>query len=189
MALFPSPELCSDISITESVLLPGLFHRGWSLSGSALCPWTLQKAALAKAERLAGVLGCPTNATRELVECLRHRPGRTIVAAVPSLQDGLQLPFPPFAAVVEPPGTPSAFLEAAPIDVIRSGMAHDLPWITGVTTEEGLYNAAGTSAILLARETLNVKPIKRAPDLDSFAFDSTFIKKRIRPAAHARLCG
>lgn len=122
----------------------GLFQRGWSLSGSALCPWTQQEASLEKATRLAGVLGCPTNASRELVECLRHRPARAIVAAVPAMQDALQLPFSPFAPVVEPPASPVPFLDAAPIDVIRSGLAQDLPWITGVTTEEGLYNAAGT---------------------------------------------
>lgn len=132
---------------TLSHLFAGLFHRGWSLSGSAYCPWTLQESARHKAHRLAELVGCPAaNATsRDLAECLRHRPARALAAAVPGLQDELELPFAPFAPVVEPAGTPGAFLEQSPAQTVREGLAHDLPWITGITTEEGLYNAAGAS--------------------------------------------
>ncbi|XP_034252085.1 venom carboxylesterase-6-like [Thrips palmi] len=127
-----------------SPLSQGVFHRGWSMSGSALCPWTQQEAALQKARRIAALVGCPSDdaaTTRDLVECLRYRPARAVVAAVPGLQDDHELPFSPFAPVVEPAGTLGAFLDSAPLDVIQSGAAHDLPWMTGVTTEEGLYNA------------------------------------------------
>lgn len=129
-----------------SPLSAGTFHRGWSMSGSAFCPWTQQEAALQKARRLAALVGCPADeaaaTTRDLVECLRYRPARAVVAAVPGLQDADELPFSPFAPVVEPAGTAAAFLDAAPLDVIQAGAAHDLPWLTGITTEEGLYNAA-----------------------------------------------
>lgn len=137
-----------------SPLSRGLFHRGWSMSGSALCPWTQQERARDKARGLAGLVGCAADpadpadahnasaASRGLVECLRRRPARALVAAVSRLQDEFQLPFSPFAPVVEPAGTPAPFLPRAPIDTVRAGLAHDLPWITGITTEEGLYNAA-----------------------------------------------
>lgn len=130
-----------------SPLSQGVFHRGWSMSGSALCPWTQQEAALEKALRLAALVGCPSDpaaatAPRDAVECLRYRPARAVVAATTGLQDDDELPFSPFAPVVEPAGTPGAFLDSAPIEVIQAGAAHDLPWMTGITTEEGLYNAA-----------------------------------------------
>ncbi|KAK3927492.1 Venom carboxylesterase-6 [Frankliniella fusca] len=130
-----------------SPLSAGLFHRGWSLSGSALNPWTQQERAAAKARRLAALLGCPADpaaaASRDLVDCLRHRPARAIAAAVLSFQDADdEIPFSPFAPVAEPAGTPGAFVDRAPVEVLRQGLANDVPWIVGVTSEEGLFNAA-----------------------------------------------
>ncbi|XP_026275859.2 venom carboxylesterase-6-like [Frankliniella occidentalis] len=127
-----------------SPLSAGAFHRGWSLSGAALCPWTQQEEAAAKAVRLAGLLGCPTDGvtSRDLVACLRHRPARAIAAAVPAFQDEAEIPFSPFAPVAEPAGTMGAFVDRPPIDVLRQGLANDVPWIVGITTEEGLFNAA-----------------------------------------------
>lgn len=147
-----------------SPLSQGLFHRGWSMSGSALNPWTQQEAALEKTRRLAELLGCPlagpagnATETRDLVECLRYRPAHAVVSAVPDFMDATESPFSPWAPSVEPaaPMTPSSrsrskathtvlngpFLNQPPLQVIQAGLAHDLPWITGVTTEEGLFNA------------------------------------------------
>jgi hypothetical protein len=35
------------------------------------------------------------------------------------------------------------FLSKTPVDAILQGDVQDLPWITSVTTEDGLYPAAG----------------------------------------------
>lgn len=62
------------------VTLPlGLFHKGVSMSGSALCPWTQTERAAEKAKILAAALGCPVEPSTELVRCLRKRPARRIV--------------------------------------------------------------------------------------------------------------
>jgi len=59
-----------------------------------------------------------------------------------ALQEWKELPFAPLGPVVEPPGV-NRFLPKAPVDVIANGEAHDLPWMTGFTTDEGIYTASG----------------------------------------------
>lgn len=51
-------------------------------------------------------------------------------------------PFTVFGPVVEV-GSANPFIHQHPIDIIQQGKAKDLPWITGVTSEEGLYPAGG----------------------------------------------
>lgn len=65
-----------------SPLSVGLFQRGVSMSGTALNCWSQTENALEKAKKLATLLGCPTNSTETLVNCLRYRPARSVIDAV-----------------------------------------------------------------------------------------------------------
>lgn len=60
----------------------GLFNRGFSQSGTILNPWVLNEEPLAKARKLATLVGCNSKDTKTLVKCLRYRPARQIVQAV-----------------------------------------------------------------------------------------------------------
>lgn len=51
-------------------------------------------------------------------------------------------PVVPFKPVVES-NTDGAFLPEDPIDTIKSGKSAHIPFITGVTTEEGAVRSAG----------------------------------------------
>lgn len=51
-------------------------------------------------------------------------------------------PFTPFGPVPEKFGD-EPFIDRTPIEIISSGDVQDVPWITGVTKEEGLYPVAG----------------------------------------------
>ena len=51
-------------------------------------------------------------------------------------------PFTPFGPVVEK-FSDNPFINRSPIEIINSGDVQDLPWITGVVSEEGLYPVAG----------------------------------------------
>jgi carboxylesterase type B len=64
------------------VLLAGLFHRGISQSGTALCTWALAAngSSSYQAKKLASLLGCPTSPTADLVDCLRTMDARDIIA-------------------------------------------------------------------------------------------------------------
>ena len=81
-------ESAGAMSIHFHVLSPlskGLFHSGIAESGSALMPLIFQnEGMLSKAQRLAKSVGCPTDNSEELVECLRTRDVKSIMVNQPS---------------------------------------------------------------------------------------------------------
>ncbi|XP_076675393.1 carboxylic ester hydrolase-like [Andrena cerasifolii] len=120
----------------------GLFQRGISISGVALDPWAQTERAPEKADKLGAILGCPTNTTTRMINCLRERPARLISQAVGDFMYWLYNPVIPFGPVVEKQVDPGPFINRSPVEVISRGEAMDVPWITGVMSEEGLYPAA-----------------------------------------------
>ncbi|XP_071439355.1 venom carboxylesterase-6-like isoform X2 [Hetaerina americana] len=127
-----------------SPLSRGLFRRGISLSGTALCPWALVEKPREKALKLAALVGCPTKGdSAAILNCLRQRPATDLVSAMSHFQVWLYNPFSPFGPVVEPKGILSEpFLPDDPFTLLSNGEFLHQPWITGVTTHEGLYPAA-----------------------------------------------
>ncbi|PNF28712.1 Venom carboxylesterase-6 [Cryptotermes secundus] len=124
-----------------SPLSHGLFQRGISQSGTALNPWAQMENGRGKATKLAQQLGCSIQTSREMVDCLRHRPASMIAQQVATFQEWRNMPFSPFGFTVEVAGV-TPFLSRQPTDMLLDGSVQDLPWITSVTTEEGLYPAA-----------------------------------------------
>ncbi|XP_015432556.1 PREDICTED: venom carboxylesterase-6-like [Dufourea novaeangliae] len=125
-----------------SPLSAGLFQRGISISGVALDSWVQTERAPDKAKKLGALMGCPTNSTYRMVDCLRHRPARLISQAVGEFMFWLYNPFTPFGTVIEHQKCPKPFITDSPIELIRQGKLMDVPWISGVVSEEGLYPAA-----------------------------------------------
>lgn len=64
-----------------SPLSAGLFQNGISFSGTALLCWAQTENSLEKAKKLGSLMGCPTTDIKEMINCLRYRPGRAIVQA------------------------------------------------------------------------------------------------------------
>ncbi|XP_063972094.1 venom carboxylesterase-6-like isoform X2 [Diachasmimorpha longicaudata] len=124
-----------------SPLSRGLFHAGMSFSGTALDCWTQTERSVEKGKKLADILGCPTRDNEEMVNCLRSRPAKSIVQLVGNFMPWLFNPYTPFGPVVEKKSS-NSFIHRSPIDIITSGEAADVPWLTTVTSEEGLYPAA-----------------------------------------------
>ncbi|VEN35022.1 unnamed protein product, partial [Callosobruchus maculatus] len=121
----------------------GLFHRGMSMSGSALNPWALRLNPLENAKRLAESLGCETDDTKQMVGCLKSRPASQIVAHT----DGLHgftghLPFCLFPAVVDKHAK-KPFLTDLPENLLKAGKVLDVPWIASFTKEDGLIGSLG----------------------------------------------
>ena len=119
----------------------GLFHRGISQSGTMLNPWVLVEKPLEKTQKLASTLGCSTKDTKQMIECLKRRPGRQIVAAVTEFQPWLYNPFSPFGVVVDS-WSPDPVLPDHPYNLLKNKKVADLPWITSYTNSEGLYPAS-----------------------------------------------
>ncbi|XP_031840749.1 venom carboxylesterase-6 [Nomia melanderi] len=120
----------------------GLFQRGISISGVALDPWSQNKRAPERAKKLGALMDCPTHSSEKMVECLRNRPAHLISEAVGDFMVWLYNPSTPFAPVIERQKCPRPFIKASPIEIITKGEVLDVPWISGVVSEEGLYPAA-----------------------------------------------
>ncbi|XP_003489627.1 venom carboxylesterase-6-like [Bombus impatiens] len=124
-----------------SPLSAGLFQRGISISGTALNPRAQTKRASEKAKKLAAAVGCPTDSSSKMIACLKKRPPRLISQNVDKLLVWLNNPASPFGPVVEKQGS-SPFINRSPIEIITSGEVQDVPWITGVVGEDGIFQAA-----------------------------------------------
>ncbi|KOB68222.1 Carboxyl/cholinesterase 7 [Operophtera brumata] len=116
----------------DSITLTGCSAGGASVHyhylsplGSAFASWTHAVKPAQKAKALAAIVGCPTGTSKEILDCLKFRPGEVIVNA--------QIEMDPF-------------LTHYPYHAARMGAMHDLPLITSVTSEEGLYPAAAYQA-------------------------------------------
>ncbi|XP_025830548.1 venom carboxylesterase-6-like, partial [Agrilus planipennis] len=124
-----------------SPLSEGLFHKGYSQSGTALNPWVLVENSLEKAKLAAHYLGCPSGSSVEILECLRQRPGLQIVETTRKFFSWLYNPFSPFGVVVDK-WSKNPILPDHPIKILESGKVKNLPWIFSMTESEGLYPAA-----------------------------------------------
>uniref|UniRef100_A0A1B6JAJ0 Carboxylic ester hydrolase n=1 Tax=Homalodisca liturata TaxID=320908 RepID=A0A1B6JAJ0_9HEMI len=125
-----------------SPLSRNLFHLGISVSGSAFCPWVFAENARMKAYMLADSVQCPTNDSKSLLECLRQKPAESILLHLENLfMPWYFNPFSPFGVVVEKENS-GAFLSKHPYEYLSEGDVKDAPWLTSITSEEGLYPAA-----------------------------------------------
>lgn len=64
-----------------SPMSAGLFQNGISFSGTALVCWAQTENPLEKAKKLGALMGCPTDSPKDMVKCLKSRPGRVLVQA------------------------------------------------------------------------------------------------------------
>ncbi|KAJ9595641.1 hypothetical protein L9F63_013171, partial [Diploptera punctata] len=115
----------------------GLFKGGISQSGTATVPWTIMEEGQVKAKKLGALVGCNTENTKNLVDCLRDRPARQLVQQMWHLQQWMYNPYSPFGPTIEVEGS-NPFLTKHPIDYLLKGEVQDSPWIVSVTTEDGL---------------------------------------------------
>ncbi|GLV38036.1 uncharacterized protein CBL_07834 [Carabus blaptoides fortunei] len=144
MANYRLGPLAGGASVHYHLLSPlsrGLFHRGISASGTALCNWALAESPLQKTWTMGKLLGCTQNNTHDLVECLRNKTAAEITETVKHFQPWLYNPYSPFAPSVERAGK-YRFLPDLPYTLLKHGQLADVPWLTSVTSEEGLYPAS-----------------------------------------------
>ncbi|KAL7286277.1 hypothetical protein TKK_0019453 [Trichogramma kaykai] len=124
-----------------SPMSAGLFHAGISHSGTALDYLAQAKNSRGKALELGEILGCPTESVRSMVQCLKKVPARSLVEAQIKFSPILMLPARPFGPVVEKVSEGS-FIDRPPIEILTNGDVYDVPWVTGVVSEDGLYPTA-----------------------------------------------
>ncbi|XP_011689096.1 PREDICTED: venom carboxylesterase-6-like [Wasmannia auropunctata] len=140
-----------------SPLSAGLFHRGISQSGNFYNPWTLASPGVAKmrAMTLGKNLGCNSENSKELIKCLQTKSAEEIIGTDQLFKKFGYCPMIPFRPVIEPKH-PGAFLIEDPLISVREGRLLDIPWMTGITSEEGTLRVAG----IYGREN-NVKELEK----------------------------
>ncbi|XP_009978204.1 PREDICTED: bile salt-activated lipase-like, partial [Tauraco erythrolophus] len=77
-------ESAGAVSVSLQMLSPknkGLFKRAISQSGVGLCSWAIQDDPLAWAKKLAEKVGCPTDTTAALANCLRISDPKAVTLA------------------------------------------------------------------------------------------------------------
>nr|WAJ59855.1 carboxylesterase [Apis mellifera] len=150
-----------------SNLTKGLIHRAISQSGNGHCLWTLTRPGLAKkkAAKVAELLDCPSNDSKQLVDCLRKKKAIDIIATDRAFQIFGYCPMIPFRPVIEPVH-PGAFLTEDPAISSKNGRMLDIPWMTGITSQEGslvapaLYGRNNGALIKkLNKDFSNIAPI------------------------------
>lgn len=148
-----------------SPMTKDIFQQGISISGTALCPWVLAEAPKLKARLLASSVNCPSDSSHHMIECMRTRSGHLLIEQIKSLfMPWLYVPFSPFGPTVEV-STRETFLSDYPQNLMKERNIHDLPWITSVTMEEGLYPAAAFVDNSDLLEDLNLRWKEIAPHL------------------------
>ncbi|KAG6452860.1 venom carboxylesterase-6 [Manduca sexta] len=125
-----------------SPLSRGTFNRGIAFSGAAFASWTHAVKPAQKAKTLSTIVGCPTTTNKEMIDCLKYRPAEVIVNAQAEMLDWKVHLFTPFTPTVEAPGVREPFLSQYPYHAAIAGSMMNVPLITSVTSEEGLYPAA-----------------------------------------------
>ncbi|CAK9812182.1 Venom carboxylesterase-6 [Anthophora quadrimaculata] len=150
-----------------SPLSAGLFQRGISISGHTLNPRSQTKRASEKAKKFAALMGCPSDNSEKMIACLKDRPPRAMSQAVAEFMYWQYNPCTPFGPVVEKQGS-NPFINRSPFKIISSGDVLDVPWITGIVSEEGLFPTAEYVANDNLLKVLNDNWIDLAPYVLSF---------------------
>jgi carboxylesterase type B len=67
------------ITVSFSFDCQGLFHKGISESGTAIKIWTLSKFPSEQAKKFASKMSCPTESTKDMVDCLKKLDAHQLV--------------------------------------------------------------------------------------------------------------
>ncbi|XP_013168926.1 PREDICTED: esterase E4-like [Papilio xuthus] len=124
-----------------SPMSKGLFHRAISMSGSpigsSLSPHHLKSLAV----RQAQLLNCSTTSSTEIIDCLKTKSWRDIGY---SLRGFYEFGFDPvriWRPVVEKDFGQERFLVEQPLDAVRAGRMHPVPYIISQTRDEFFWMA------------------------------------------------
>ncbi|XP_038662140.1 fatty acyl-CoA hydrolase precursor, medium chain-like isoform X2 [Scyliorhinus canicula] len=128
-------ESVGGLSVSLHTLSPlsvGLFHKAILQSGSALMPGLLPPLPTQLAHEVAEIAGCGNTQSEPLLHCLRNKTEEEMAQITNSLNALYQL-IP--ALIVD-----EHILPDDPRSMFQNGMFQNIPYLIGVTTEEGVQS-------------------------------------------------
>ncbi|CAG0886030.1 unnamed protein product [Darwinula stevensoni] len=132
-------ESAGGASVHFLVLSPlarGLFVNAIAMSGVTTDPWAVQWEARDVAERLGDMVGCPRDSSLALIECLRTKDSLELVAKTMDFRLWSLMPL-TFTPRVDSEAE-NPFLPDDPKILLQEGRFAKVPFMTGVTREEGI---------------------------------------------------
>ncbi|KFQ41809.1 hypothetical protein N333_08576, partial [Nestor notabilis] len=129
-------ESAGAVSVSLQMLSPknkGLFRRAISQSGVGLCSWAIQKNPLTWAKKLGQSVGCPTDNTTALANCLRISNPKSLTLAYH--MQLINLPSPVVHTLALTPVIDGDFLPEMPENLFAN--AADIDYIAGVNNMDG----------------------------------------------------
>ncbi|XP_051884638.1 fatty acyl-CoA hydrolase precursor, medium chain-like [Pristis pectinata] len=124
---------------TLSPLSADLFHRAVLQSGSALMPGVLPPLPTQLAHEAAEIAGCSDTQSQLLLQCLRNKTEDEMSQITNSVNDLYQL----IPVVVD-----GYFLPEDPQKMFQDGKFRKIPYLLGVTTEEGVKSLVHSEVII-----------------------------------------
>ncbi|NWU65083.1 CEL lipase, partial [Pterocles burchelli] len=133
-------ESAGAVSVSLQMLSPknkGLFKRAISQSGVALCSWAIQKDPLSWAKKIGQNVGCPTDNTTALANCLRVSDPKVVTMAYHL--ELINLPIPLVHTLALTPVVDGDFLPDVPENLFAN--TADIDYIAGVNNMDGHFFA------------------------------------------------
>ena len=177
-------ESAGGASVGLQVLSPrsrGLFARAISQSGASFCNFAASGEPQAEdAKRHAELSKCATTSSREIVGCMRQKPASELFESLILILEENPLGF---GDVVYKPRVDAEsrvpFLPLDPFTALQSGTFNLVPWMTGLTKDEG--------SMLVFFQTINPAAVEacQSRDWKSWASLLAIDKAASDPAALA----
>jgi len=123
-----------------SPLTKGLFHHAISQSGASIASWAASARRKGLAQKFAKYLNCSTDTILEMVDCIRMVDPADLMDVAKAL-DASQNKFIPRVDSE----SRSPFLPEDPRKLLETGDFNLVPWMSGVTEEEGAFFIPGVS--------------------------------------------
>ncbi|KFO31952.1 bile salt-activated lipase [Fukomys damarensis] len=133
-------ESAGGASVSLQTLSPynkGLIRRAISQSGVALSPWAIQRNPLFWAQRVAEKVGCPTDDTARLAQCLKITDPRALTLAyhVPFSKEE----YPSFHYLGLRPVIDGDFIPDEPVNLFSN--TADIDYLSGSNSMDGYFLA------------------------------------------------
>ena len=123
-------------SLVLSPLAQGLFHRAIMQSGSPISAYNDKNTAVETSKKVAKLLNCPTQSTKEIIDCLKEKPADEIASKV--FSDSLFI----FPIVGD------NLLPIRPQEALKNGKLNKVDILFGSTKDEGSIAAVTIFPIL-----------------------------------------